>query len=67
MLSSPFGVPVGTSPENVKSELRAEIERRLRNACTEWSEADFQTLVDDATRIAIKYIPPTGPPSKKRN
>ena len=57
MQTPPFGVPVGTKPENVREALRADIERRLRSACADWSEADFQKLVDDATVVALKYIP----------
>jgi hypothetical protein len=55
MRTPPFGVPDGTRPEDTLEVLRADIERRLRSACQEWSEEDFQTLVDDATLIAMKY------------
>jgi hypothetical protein len=43
-------------PEKVKAALRSDIEQRLRKACSEWSEEEFQTLVDDATAIALKYV-----------
>ena len=56
MQTPPFGVPAGTRPEDTVEVLRADIERRLRSACQEWSEEDFQTLVDDATLIAMKYV-----------
>ena len=55
MQTPPFGVPAGTRLEDTLEVLRADIERRLRSACQEWSEEDFQTLVDDATLIAMKY------------
>ena len=56
MHNMPPGVPVDTPPENLKDALRADIEQRLRKACSDWGEEDFQQLVDDATAIALKYV-----------
>jgi hypothetical protein len=56
MHNIPPGIPVDTPPEKVKAALRSDIEQRLRKACSEWSEEEFQTLVDDATAIALKYV-----------
>ena len=38
-----------------ESEIRADIEVRLKPFCAEWPEADFQAFIDEATAIAIKY------------
>jgi hypothetical protein len=61
MSTPPFGVPAGTPAADVREALRADIEQRLRNSCSEWSEADFRKLVDDATEIALKYVPRPNP------
>lgn len=56
MQTPPFGVPAGTRLEDTLEVVRADIEQRLRSTCQGWSEEDFQTLVDDATLIAMKYV-----------
>lgn len=67
MLTPPFGVPQGTPPHKVRETLRSEIEQRLRHACSGWSDDDFQKLVDDATAIAMKYVPNRSPGGASEN
>ena len=54
----PLGVSNGTPRNKVKEVLRADILKRLRNSCADWSTEDFEKLVDDMTSVAIKYLPP---------
>ena len=55
MRTPPFGVPLGT-PEEVRIAIRADIELRLRRSCADWSEEDFQRLVEKMTTTAMKYV-----------
>jgi len=56
MLSSPFCVPAGTSDETLETELRNDVQARLRNVCADWSDEEFQQLVEDVTKTALKYV-----------
>ncbi len=56
MITPPFGVPAGTSAENVEAALRSDVATRLKNVCAHWTNEDFQKLVDDVTRTALKYV-----------
>jgi hypothetical protein len=56
--SPPTDVPAQTNYEKLRQTARAEIAQRLRGVCGDWTETDFQALVDDATTIALRYPSP---------
>ena len=58
MVTPPFGVPFGTPPDEIRAALRADLERRLMNVCSEWSPEDFERLVEDVTSTGLKYLTP---------
>ncbi len=53
----PFGVPADTPPGQVYEVLRADVAKRLRNVCSDWSEEDFDAIVHKVTQTAIKHLP----------
>jgi len=57
MQTPPFGVPPGVPPDKVYEVLREDVAARLRNVCANWTEEDFNTIVDKVTRTAMKYLP----------
>jgi len=56
--SPPIDDPAQPNLEKLRQTARGEIAQRLRAVCAEWSETDFQSLVDDATAIALRYPSP---------
>lgn len=56
MKPPPFGIPAGTAPGDEYEALRADVAARLRNVCSEWSDDDFNSVVDKVTATAIKYV-----------
>jgi hypothetical protein len=58
MQTPPFGVPAGTSTESTYEALRKDVATRLRNVCAEWSDEDFEAIVEKVTRTALKYVQP---------
>jgi hypothetical protein len=36
-------------------KLRQQIEARLRGVCSDWTEERFARLIDDVTRVSLKY------------
>lgn len=58
MPAPPFGVPPGVPPDKTYEALRADVARRLGNVCAEWSEEDFNAIVEKVTRTAMRYLPP---------
>ena len=58
MESSPRTRPAAASDKTAYESLRADIAARLRNVCSEWSEEDFNDIVDKVTVIAVKYAVP---------
>ena len=57
MHNIPLGVPSDTDPENLEEAVRSDLERRLRKSCSSWTEEEFRKLIDDAVKIALKYVP----------
>jgi len=57
MQTPPFGVPPGVPPDKVYEVLREDVAARLRNVCANWTEDDFNAIVDKVTRTAMKYLP----------
>jgi len=57
MQTPPFGVPPGVPPDKVYEVLREDVAARLRNVCANWTEEDFNAIVDKVTRTAMKYLP----------
>ncbi len=57
MQTPPFGVPPGVPPDKVYDALREDVAARLRNVCANWSEEDFNAIVDKVARTAMKYLP----------
>ncbi len=55
MQTSPFGVPPDTPLEDTYEAFRSGVVARLKNVCSEWTQEDFDTIVDNVTRIAMKY------------
>ncbi len=53
----PFGVTAGSPPEQVYEVLRADVAKRLRNVCADWSEEDFNAIVEKVTQTALKHLP----------
>lgn len=55
--SPPFGVTAGSPPEQVYEVLRADVAKRLRNVCSDWSDEEFNSIVDKVTQTALKHLP----------
>jgi hypothetical protein len=45
----------GQRDETPEAAMRADIELRLRKACPDWTPSEFEKLVDEMVRIALKY------------
>jgi hypothetical protein len=54
----PPDVTAQTNYDRLRHTARAEIAQRLRAVCADWSETDFQCLVDDVAVIALRYPSP---------
>lgn len=52
------GLAAETNFEKLRQVARADIAQRLRPVCVGWLETDFQSLVDDAVSIALRYPSP---------
>ncbi len=61
MPTPPFGVPPGDSPDKIYEPLRRDVAARLKNVCADWTEDDFNAIVEKVTRTAMKYLPARGP------
>lgn len=61
MQTPPFGVPPGIPPDKIYEALRRDVAARLKNVCADWSEEDFNAIVEKVTRTAMKYLPARGP------
>ena len=60
MQTPPFGVPPGVPPDKVYEALKADVAARLRNVCADWSDEDFNAVVEKVARTAMKYLPARG-------
>jgi len=56
--SPPTYAPAQTNYDTLRQTARVAIAQRLRGVCSDWSETAFQSLVDDATTIAMRYPRP---------
>lgn len=61
MQTPPFGVPPRVPTDNIYEALRGDVSARLKNVCADWSEEDFNAIVEKVTRTAMKYLPARGP------
>jgi hypothetical protein len=56
MKTPTFGVSLAPERLARAEVLKREIATRLRRVCSDWSEADFQALVDDIAATTQKYV-----------
>ena len=56
--SPPTDATAQPNLETLRKTARTEIAQRLRAVCADWSETEFESLVDDATTIALRYPSP---------
>lgn len=58
MQTPPFGVPAGTTSEATYEALKKDVAARLKNVCADWSDEDFEAVVEKVTQTALKYLQP---------
>lgn len=56
MKTPPFAVPPGVPDDKAYEALRKNVAERLRNVCADWSQEDFDAIVDKVARTAMKYV-----------
>lgn len=50
-----YELPAEASPEAIREKVRADIEDRLMDVCSNWSTGEFDRVVADVTETTLKF------------
>ena len=50
-----YELPAEASPEAIREKVRADVEDRLLDVCSNWSTGEFDRVVADVTETTLKF------------